>query len=337
MVTLLHTNRSRDFFLFVGLSVVSGKSHECPLLYELVEQFVQSAGKGVMKRLILDRGFLDGEAISRVKSEFGIDVLIPIRRKMDIYEEAKSLFRETDVSWVRYEPPAKKVKEPPPRKPANLRPKPKAVVKREEKRRRTLEERKRKQPPPPPEKTLVQEEVASIGEFRIWTSCTVPLTVTASRSYYADGHCHEWFLMDTREGQVPCETRREYAIRTETEERYRQFKCFCDLTNFTSRAFSMVVQQVVFIMLANNLLQLYLVRRKRRELTSKPMPKIRQQLLPAASYTIVYWQNYYGLFSSYELIDIIGSLPDEPRKKIVEKSRRRRRELTESFKNPRAP
>jgi hypothetical protein len=332
MVTLLHTNRSRDFFLFVGLRIVSGRSHECPLLYELVESFVHSVGKGVMKRLILDRGFLDGQAISRCKREYGIDVLIPIRRNMDIYEEAKLLFQQADVSWQRYEPaPAKPLPEKPPR------PRPKAVARREEKRQKTLQELKQSQPPPPPDKTLVETEVGSIGEFRIWSSCTVPLTVTASREYYADGHYEQWFLMDTREGQGPAETRNEYAIRTETEERYRQLKCFCDLANFTSRAFSMVVQQVVFVMLAYDLLQWYLVKKHRREITSKPMPRIRRQLLPTASYTIVYWQNCYGLFSSYELIDIIGSLPDEPRKKIVEKSRRRRRELTESLKNPRSP
>jgi len=332
MVTLLHTNRNRDFFLFVGLKVVSGRSHEGPLLYQLVEDFVQSLGVGVMKRLILDRGFVDGQAISRCKSQFGIDVLIPVRRDMDIYEDARSLFQHSDVSWVRYEPQAKKPSagQPP-------RPRPKALVQREQKRQKTLEERKRKQPPPPPEKTLVQTEVASIDQFRVWSSCTVPLSVTASRESYADGRCEQWFLMDTRQGQAPVETRDDYAIRTEIEERYRQFKCFCDLTSFTSRAFSMVVQQVVFVMLAYNLLQLYLIRKHRREMNTKPMPKIRQQLLPADSYTIVYWQNYYGLFSSYELIDIIGSLPDEPRKKIVEKSRRRRRELTDSLQHPRAP
>ncbi len=64
MVTLLHTNRSRDFFLFAGLKVVGGNRHECPLFYQLVEEVVQGMGKGVIKLLILDRGFIDGEAIS---------------------------------------------------------------------------------------------------------------------------------------------------------------------------------------------------------------------------------------------------------------------------------
>ena len=32
MVTLLHTNRRRDFYVFVAVQVVSGKAHECPVL-----------------------------------------------------------------------------------------------------------------------------------------------------------------------------------------------------------------------------------------------------------------------------------------------------------------
>jgi hypothetical protein len=92
MVTLLHTNRTRDFYFFVAVKVVPGNNHESPILYELVKQFVETVGKAVMKRLILDRGFLDGEAISICKEEYGIDILIPIRRNMDIYEDAMALY-----------------------------------------------------------------------------------------------------------------------------------------------------------------------------------------------------------------------------------------------------
>src|SRR3989339_1777212 len=125
MVTLLHTNRTLDFFLFVAVRVVSGKAHECPVLYDLVKQFVQTAGKGVMKRLILDRGFLDGKAISLCKEEYGIDILIPIRRNMDIYVDAMALFQQADVQWLECKPLKKEAKEP-------LRPRPKAISKREQ-------------------------------------------------------------------------------------------------------------------------------------------------------------------------------------------------------------
>jgi len=101
MVTLLHTNRNQDFYFFVAVKVVPGNDHECPILYELVKQFVQTVGKGVMKRLILDRGFLDGQALSICKKEYGIVILIPIRRNMDIYEDAMALLRLPEVDWVR--------------------------------------------------------------------------------------------------------------------------------------------------------------------------------------------------------------------------------------------
>jgi hypothetical protein len=87
LVTLLHTNREGEFFLYGGLRLTAGKDHEAPVLYQLVEEFVQCHGRGVMKRLILDRGFLDGEKIGHCKRDLGIDVLLPARRDMDIYQD----------------------------------------------------------------------------------------------------------------------------------------------------------------------------------------------------------------------------------------------------------
>jgi len=330
MVTLLHTNRGLDFFLFAAVKVVSGKDNECPVLYGLVKQFVEAVGKGVMKRLILDRGFLDGKAISTCKKEYGIDVLIPIRRNMDIYEDAMALFQQPEVEWVRCKEPAKEIKEPPP-----LRPK--VISQREKRRQERLKELKQEKPAPLPEEILVKREAAAIGEFRSWSSCTVPLSVVANREYYADGHEEMWLLIDTKEVEDPTDSRQDYHLRIAIEERHRQLKCFNDLTNFTSRAFSMVVNQVVFIMLAYNLLQIYLLRQGRKELNKKTLPRIRQQLLPSANHIIIYWQNYYGLFDPLEFTEIIATLSDQARKKTVEKCQRLRRELIGVLKNPRPP
>jgi hypothetical protein len=52
-----------------------------------VEQFVAAHGKGVMKRQILDRGFLDSLAIERCKQEWGIDVLISAKNNiLDLHD-----------------------------------------------------------------------------------------------------------------------------------------------------------------------------------------------------------------------------------------------------------
>jgi hypothetical protein len=330
MVTLLHTNGRREFFLFVAVKVIPGQDHESPVLYELVDQFVETVGVGVIKRLILDRGFLHGEAIARCKKKYGIDILIPLRRNMDLYTDALALFRESEVHWVEVQEQEEEEKGP-------LRPKPKVILKREKKRQKKLQQLKEKQPPPPPEKILVKSEAASIGEFRSWSSCTVPLSVVANREQYADGHTEIWFLVDTKEVRDPRPSRQEYHLRPSTEERYRQLKCFSDLTHFTSRAFSMVINQVVFIMLAYDLLQIYLLCQGRKDLNQKTLPRIRQQLLPSDNHIIVYWQNYYGLFRPFELVGLVVMLGEKARQKIAAKCRRIGRELNGLMQNPRPP
>ena len=99
----------------------------------------------------------------------------------------------------------------------------------------------------------------------------------------------------------------------------------------------MVVNQVAFIMLAYNLLQLYLLKRGCKEVNQKTLPRIRQQLLPSDNYVIVYYQNYYGLFRPFELVGLAVTLGEEARKKIAAKCRRIGRELDGVLSNPRPP
>jgi hypothetical protein len=330
MVTLLHTNANQDFYCFVAVKLVPGNDHESPILYELVKEFVAAVGKGVMKRLILDRGFLDGEAIATCKKEYGIDILIPVRRNMDIYEDAMALFALPEIDWSVCQEPESEVKKP-------VRPKPEAITKREKTRQKTLRDLEQEKPATAPEKTIVRREAAAIDQFRSWSSCSVPLSVVANKEIYADGHEQIWLLVDTKDVKDPAAHRQEYHLRTSTEERYRQVKCFIDLAKFTSRAFSMVVNQVVFTMLAYNLLQLHLLRKGRKELNQKTLPSIRQQLLPADNHVIVYHQNYYALFRPFELVQFVVELPEEPRRKIAQKCRRIGGELNGLMNNPRPP
>jgi len=168
---------------------------------------------------------------------------------------------------------------------------------------------------------ILYREAAVIDQFRSWSSCTVPLSVIANKEIYADGHEQIWLLIDTKDVKDPQEGAKEYHLRIATEQRYRQVKCSSNLTKFTSRAFSMLVNQVVFTMLAYNLLQLHLLRQARKELNQKTLPYIRHQLLPSDNHIIVYYQNYYGFFRPFELVEFAVELSEEPRKKIAQKCR----------------
>jgi hypothetical protein len=63
-----------------------------------VEAFVELQGRVVMKRLILDRGFWGGFQIGRCKQEWGINVLIPVRHNMEIFQDVLGLAETVELS-----------------------------------------------------------------------------------------------------------------------------------------------------------------------------------------------------------------------------------------------
>ena len=332
MVSLVHTNRSGDYFLYAGLAVVAGNKHEGPILWGLVDGFVEAVGPGVMKRLILDRGFIDGEQIGRCKKDHGIDVLIPLKKNMDLYEDVLGLVREKKVKFEPYSPPPTKPPADP--KPTHV---PEEIRQRETKRQKTLKQRKNPAPALPADKVLVRSEFACISDFRTWSSCPVPFNVTVNREHYADGHDDTWVLVDTgNAGKRTC-ARDDYRLRTGIEERHRQLKCFVDLTDFTSRKFSLICNQVIFVALAYSLMQLFLLRMKRPALNRHTQPRLRSQLMPTDSVIIVYYNNRFALFTPSEYTEILLTLSAEASKKILEKIRRLRRDLEQELKVVRAP
>jgi hypothetical protein len=52
--------------------------------------------------LILDRGFIDGQAISRCKEDWGIDVVIPIRKDMDLWALMSTSCRQDPLRLLDY-------------------------------------------------------------------------------------------------------------------------------------------------------------------------------------------------------------------------------------------
>lgn len=161
--------------------------------------------------------------------------------------------------------------------------------------------------------------------------------MTVNREHYADGHTNTWMLIDTQNtGKRAC-ARDDYRLRTGIEERHRQLKCFVDLMEFTSRKFSLICNQVVFVALCYSLMQLFLLRIKRSALNRHTQPRLRRQLMPTDSYIIVYYCNRFALFTTAEYTEILLTLSAEASKKILEKIRRLRRELDQELKLVRAP
>ena len=82
-VLLLHCDAAGERFVVVGIHVLRKGESEATAFWPLVDTFVEKM-PGVMKVLLLDRGFINGPQIGRLKTEHGIDTVIPIRSDMDI-------------------------------------------------------------------------------------------------------------------------------------------------------------------------------------------------------------------------------------------------------------
>jgi hypothetical protein len=72
---------------------------------QLLAAATQAWGPGVIQRLLVDRGFIDGAWLSELKQAAGIDTIIGLRNDMDLYEDMLGLSRLDDAQWLPASPP----------------------------------------------------------------------------------------------------------------------------------------------------------------------------------------------------------------------------------------
>lgn len=328
LVSLIHINRSLDYFLTVAARVVPGNQHEGPVLYELVDEFVR-ATPGVMKVLIVDRGLLDGPRMGRLKTGYHIDTVIPLRANMDAYADVMGLTRLKDFQWEELALPIAT------RRDQKDLPKDPVIVKRELKRQQTLAARKGMPIPssPPQPRTLLglARGVSS------WSDCPVPLTAVINREIDKQGEVQDWVLVTTAADWSAEHTRATYKLRTAIEERHRQYKCFWDVTRLTSRKFSLIVTQVLFTLLAYTLLQAHLHWKRRDEMNQRTRARLLQTLGPTVEVVALYYQQRFCLLLLPEFAEILLTIEGEARQKLLKKMRQIQRDVYHLLENARSP
>lgn len=321
MVNLVHTNRRQDYWAYAGLRMGEGKMAEAPQLRGMVEELDEALGKGRVKLVIHDRGFIDGPTVRGLK-ERGIDTLFPLRNDMLDWKDARRLAEADGRPWQVWRPPPRERPPDPVQRPEHIR-------RRERNRQATLA-RQRAQQPPPVEVDRV--EMKLIPEMRLWDSCGVPLGVTVLRKHLTDGQVFEWGLATTRAIQEPLEAWDFYGIRPGIEERIRQTKCFWDLAGFRSPDYGLVVNQVAFTLLAYTLMQVFLQKSDREEITGKTRRRMWEELLPQGERISVYADNRVAHLGAAEYSDWLLGVDEGARRRLrgrVRALRRQRRDLPE--------
>jgi hypothetical protein len=100
--SLLHMSGEGNHFVYSGMHLGPGTDSPLKQGEKLVDGFVKNKGKGIIKWLIADRGFIDGRMISRFKRDYSIDTLIPLKSNMDILTDALGIASLEKTKWMLY-------------------------------------------------------------------------------------------------------------------------------------------------------------------------------------------------------------------------------------------
>ncbi len=82
--------------LVVAAKVVPINEHESKFTLMLVRQAVKNLGAGVLRVLLMDRGFLDGLDLWVLKHQLGIDFVVPSKTDMRVTADARGLCRQAE-------------------------------------------------------------------------------------------------------------------------------------------------------------------------------------------------------------------------------------------------
>ncbi len=104
LTTLLHINGSGDKkgYLYTGSHVGGGSESGLTVGKKIIDNFINSVGKNVIKLLIVDRGYIDGSMLTNFKKVYKIDTLIPVKKNMEILSDVIGMSKLKEDNWETY-------------------------------------------------------------------------------------------------------------------------------------------------------------------------------------------------------------------------------------------
>jgi hypothetical protein len=90
LVTLSYLIPKSTLLVVMAYRLLPIRQHEITVSEELIDEVVTAVGEGSIRRLLLDRGFLDGELLGRWHTR-GIEVLVPVKPNMAVLADMQGL------------------------------------------------------------------------------------------------------------------------------------------------------------------------------------------------------------------------------------------------------
>ena len=80
--------------LIVAAKVAPINRHDSNFTLALLKQAIDNVGRDVIRVLLMDRGFLDGEDLWTIKHVYGVDFVVPAKDNMQVTADARSFLTE---------------------------------------------------------------------------------------------------------------------------------------------------------------------------------------------------------------------------------------------------
>jgi hypothetical protein len=277
--SLLHVDTSKDFFHIAGYDFGPGNEDELVQGRKLINNFCQNF-PGIMKELIVDRGYIDGKLIGILKNEYNVDILIPLRSDMETYRDAIVIANGMD-KWK--------------------------LTEHDE----TKEEGKLI-------KETYSTYVADMDlweECPVKLHAYVSKTKRWSnkKQEYQE---YFWVLVSSKKYISEKAAISRYGLRFQIEERFRQLKHGWGLHKFTSPSDGLLESHLAFTTLSYSMLQLYLRRNNLQKETHKMINSLRNNEQSGRDAVIIYAGDCFGTMDLDYCLSVVAGMEEEPRKKI---------------------
>lgn len=87
--------------IIVAAKIVKIQESESNYTIEMLKMAQANLGEKKIKTLLIDRGFIDGQDLWKIKNEYGVDFVIPAKTDMEITKDIRMLRDEKDKSIAR--------------------------------------------------------------------------------------------------------------------------------------------------------------------------------------------------------------------------------------------
>lgn len=240
----------------------TAQTHDLELCRDMLKNSSLLASDDI---LIVDKGFLSREMVNFLKKERGVDVFLPVRKDMAIYNEAICLAESDKMKWEAH--PNKKRKN-------------QEIKKVEKLGISWIEENSREEENVELNACVVREKQKT-GEYKYSVFVTTSLSDTGKRII------------------------KMYEMRSEIEEDYRQTKIFWRMIDFKSTKYNFVAYHVVMTLIGYLYFQIFLNTEKGEKYRGKSLMTIlKREKSGKPKSIIVYYEDSFGIFKLVEFLHL---------------------------------